>query len=386
MTEDFAETFHHRTDSERATQTLREPIARDFDNFSKLDWLIHDSHNRLGLRYAWDTIQEDRNKRRGNFESLDETDKEIAQAALKSALETNNSHLIPAMFFLGRETDLSLVDEVPEDQRTNMEIAVRFCRANELSLQASGLVSKDEDKPISQADYNRLLSICGDLIEELHELQKFDVVATHSTDAKSREGIEESGELWGAARPNLYLGEGVYAGVFGSYLEWNAVDESGKNKAIEDNNYRFTVPLSECTLLINNPLAPRPMVNIQYGSVDAKSINTISRQIETGVIPQAQVIGNPYYERDPGRQLNRQGAQLFRRLAKDLDLDISFIGDAKTKDKIRESRGSEGEGQKHLVIDTNEPPLVWVTLADISGLERMTVVEDVDEKFEDVAA
>ena len=108
------------------TQTIRETTQQDFDKFSKLDELITGTRNILHLRYSWDTIQEDRVKRKENFDQLSEKDQQVTQEALIASLESNNSHLIPALFFIGRETDLGIIDEVPEDQRTNMEIAVRF--------------------------------------------------------------------------------------------------------------------------------------------------------------------------------------------------------------------------------------------------------------------
>ena len=260
-----------------------------------------------------------------------------------------------------------------------------FCRANEFKNQAGSIVSKGKEQEISQNDYNRLLSVCSDLIEELHELQKFTIIATHSTDAKARTQIEEEGKMVSLYKKDHYLGEGIYAGVFGGFLDWDGVDESGKMRNTEKNTYRFAVPLSECNLLINNPLAPRAMINIQHGSIDLNSISTLSEQKLSDTIPQAQIEGNPSYERDIGKQLNPQGVYLFRRLVKDLNLDFGFIGDAKSKSLIRQRRDETVENQKHLLIDTEEPPLIWASLSDICGLERITVVEDFDEKFEEVA-
>lgn len=384
MIEQVHQPEHKEDEIVRRTQTIRETTPDDLENFEKYDESF--THKRADLRkYGWKSIEDARKAREENYLNFSDDEKEIISNAFNSALETNNSRLVPVLFDMGRETDLSLLDEIPEDQRTNLEAAIRFCRANELSAKANQIrrdIVKSGDWDNDQK-YSEMLTICRDLVDELEILKNFELIATHSTSDEKKREILKDGQLVGIYDQHHYMNkDAVYAGVFGAYVDWNGLDDTGKSKAIAENTFRFRIPMSECEISINNPQRPRPMIAIPYAiSSQPDSISTIEEQT-VDTIPTAKTLGPPVFEGD-SEDLQPKNLELFNKLVKDLNLDIPVIT---TADKQIKYGNGEILNEKNLVIETNEPPLIWITIATISGVQRITVLEDVDDNFKDIAA
>lgn len=225
-------------------------------------------------------------ERRKLFDSLSNQEKNSVYKAIFLYSNNNDPNMLNAMKLTGRETDANFFLNLEKDygiKIDNAKLATFLFRYT----YAIWKINK-----ISEIDNSYYAAELGDIDEHFEVLKDsakvlslFKVEATHSARSKWFRSIEINEVILNSFtndRKTHFEGDGVYAGIFGSYRGWtskldeyNEYDENDQDYSTE--MATFDIPLADCIPIIVDYKSPKAMVNILSEGLDYKqSKNSIA--------------------------------------------------------------------------------------------------------------
>jgi len=219
-------------------------------------------------------VEEHIQERKDQFDNLPENEQQtILKAILQYSLD-NSDNLLSAMRLTGRETDRNFANDLEKKfgvSTDKVRVATEIFRSTYTIWETNNIV-KAIDYQGSAPTTQQLFAIKQNLIylnESASFLEHYQVFATHVTSIENGESINNIDVLLKSdtgEKPH-FEGDGVYAGILGSYQDWN----SGEM-------FEFNVPFIDTLPMLVSYNYPKSMVNILCEGLDIKdSENQITR-------------------------------------------------------------------------------------------------------------
>ncbi len=305
----------------------------DTENFYKLFDTYNIYSDTEGLECRGVDVSENIAERAERFRHLPSSEREMIEKAILQYANDNEEEVLLAMRLTGREADRTFADELEQKYGLNTD-KVRIATELFSSTYAIWEVSDLLDTPAYEFDtenaqYAAITEKLKQIDESANFLEHFQLPATHVT-SKHAGDLIEAGQLLrksdSSDNPWHFLGDGVYAGIFGCYKDWNGY----LNKEM----FEFRVPLADTVPLITHFNRPRSQVNLLGEGLDIMDRDTM---IATAVgIQQWRHRGDDYRVIDD-LKLNL--------LASVLDAPVEIYTDS--------------DGIETIVADTDKEPIHW---------------------------
>ncbi len=215
-------------------------------------------------------VREHMNERAAAFQQLSPEDREVVEKAIVQYANDNDGSLLFALRLTGRETDSALANELHTKYQISPEkirIANEMFHATYAMWEINNLViaASQEGIPTTQ-QLDEIRQRLALLEESADFLEHFQIPATHVTNEYAGSQIAQSEILRksDSGDASHYEGDGVYAGVLGSFKDWSAGD-----------TFEFTVPYADTLPIIVSYNYPKAMVNILGEGLDIQKRETI---------------------------------------------------------------------------------------------------------------
>ncbi len=236
------------------------PFERiDEDTFDKL-------FNKYNLEANFDDIdvREHMNERAHEFKNLTQDEQTTIEKAIVQYANDNEGEVLFAMRLTGRETDLSLADELEDKYGVNADrirIATEMFRATYAMWEMNNITvsfgyGDSPTQELSREMKEHLIT----LEEAADYLEHFQVTATHGTTPYAAP-IIETGEILlksDTGEMTHFEGDGVYAGVLGS----------DKNYQGREDVFEFYAPFADTLPIIASYNYPKARICILGEGLD----------------------------------------------------------------------------------------------------------------------
>jgi hypothetical protein len=311
--------------------------------FEKVDIAAYNAvYHKIFQEESFDDIDidEDMQKRAETFFSLTDDEREVVERMIVQSALFNEERLLQSLKLTGRETDLGYAAELEQRYGVKLDsvkIAAHMFSMTYRMWELNHEVRRIGDDESLDDDVKRVKEKIEKIKYSAKDLAQYNVEATHVTRTESEGSIDYSQTLWKSesGKSSHYEGDGVYAGVLGSYREWRGGDKV----------YTMQIPLSGSlpTIVSNN--YPKAMANVLCESLFIQS-DTDLPAIPHGLIQWRQC----EYDYD---EINDWKIDLLSELLKT------------PVQKIKDEQGREC-----LIADTAEPPIVWGSLCRALRIRR----------------
>lgn len=278
-------------------------------------------------------IYEDCSDRKAGFEVLSKEEQEILEKFIIEASRNHDDNFLRAMQATGQEMDIAFVELLEKKYDTKLDelrISTQVFGATYGSWYVNYYIRNELDWESGMGEIKNWLSTIADITRQL---AKETVFATHCTPSEAKKGIVESGELYGSDG-DQFEGNGVYVGLMGSYRMWRGYEHM----------YSFHAKMADMFPIIVDFNYPKMMGNVLCQYLDIFSYN---RAIPQGVIWR--------HEKFDDLDITSQKTKLLS----------DVLGGVEVVKVV------DSQGTPTLIVDTDEPPIVWASLARALGLPKV---------------
>lgn len=281
----------------------------------------------------------------GKFES--EESKELAEKAVIQLSLTEGSSFLQAWQVLGGENDIALVRYLEHKyncELKNLEIAAKlFDFSYTLWKLSDKENSKEKDKEYVEAKIPKVLTLA-------RSLSQYSIEATHQVASEDKiNSIIDSNTLI-ASSPDKFEGSGVYVGLLGDYKNWTRLKDSKL--------FSFNISLGDTLPIITSRNDSEAMAVVLCSELEFQNDGKGDAEPK-GLI---QWYENHKYDNSDVEWQKRMMEQSLNSSVEVYDED-------------------GGYKQNIFVVDTNEPPIVWSSLAKILKIRRLIPKKNFEKYF-----
>jgi len=273
---EFTNLSNHETpkDNDESFISLENSQQLPFERVN--DKYFYELLNKYHLYKDFDDInvEEHIQERKDKFDSLSEAEQETIFKSIVQYSFDNSDNLLSAMRLTGRETDQNLANDLEKKfgmSADKVRVATEIFKSTYTIWETNNIVQAINNQG-SAPTTQQLFAIRQKLVnlnESASFLEHYQVFATHVTSIENGESINNIDVLLKSdtgEKPH-FEGDGVYAGILGSYQDWN----SGET-------FKFNVPFIDTLPMLVSYNYPKSMVNILCEGLDIKdSENQITR-------------------------------------------------------------------------------------------------------------
>ncbi|NTW14683.1 MAG: hypothetical protein HGA31_06710 [Candidatus Moranbacteria bacterium] len=352
----FASISERYRRQEHGTDTSSEDAPLPFRKIDSV--LFFDLRKILRDSVEFDNVKIDEEMKRRNdrYESLPEKVKSFVEKAIVQYSLRNGKQLLHALKMTGLETDTGYAKYLEEKYGTELpgmrmvqgiyDLTYGLWESNNLVKPSyayqDGRYRPDMDETAETRD--EISAIAEHIAATARELAPYSTRATHVTERSSAERIAEQGTIRKSGHDDMsrhFEGNGVYAGIIGSYRDWM------EDREIEPvREFAFDIDLGSTLPIIVDYKSPKAMCNVLCESLFIpEGGNGMAHP--TGLVEWFQ---NEFDEDEiTGWKIDI--------LEKELSCKTAIIRDE--------------AGLRAVIADTNEPPIVWASLCRALRIRRL---------------
>lgn len=210
-------------------------------------------------------------------------------------------------------------------------------------------------------EYNDFLRYLKEIKKNAHFLASHKVEVTHSTSPTNYQKIVKDGYLIKSSTllDKHFEGDGVYAGMLGSYRAWfekTSFNDESKEESESDTLLTFKIPLAQTIPIIVSYLTPKAMCNILTDKLHLKKYELDSADGFEVFCSDSQ-----WWKEEFDGELTEWKINI---LKDSLACDVVVVKDEFNKDMV--------------VLDTKEPPIVWGAISRTLRLRRVVPVHIIE--------
>ncbi len=314
-------------------------------------------------------LSADIEKRKLKFEDLDIEDKNFIEKATVEFFLKNSGDGLKGLSLMGQDFNREfprIMEEKYKCNLENMRLGIEMMHHSQVSMEVFAILSnlERENHIVDHVDREilREINLKIEKIKSISQkMAEYRVEATHATNKDSVESINADKLLLrsNSDEKDQYEGDGVYVGM-GDYKNWG------------EKLYKMKINLAGGLPVVNGFHNPSAMVNVLCEMFDIKPA-------ENQLAVPCGLIQWRYFEY---RDERFQEWFLKSKNSDQLSVKDSYIAyeDEKLTDwklKILEEKLGcpaeviyDNDGGKCVVMDTNEPPIVWASLARALEIRR----------------
>lgn len=288
------------------------------------------------VQFAEIDVVDDAHRRSIEFNALAEHQRaDIFQRIIDGSM-IGDTDVLPLLKKTGRETDLSLLDDLshlqPEADLQNVEIAILLFSMTYKIWETNNLIVAGKLEESREAIRSKLQSINASALQ----LSRFTITATHSTSEDIDWHIDDQQYLLksDSTHSRQHEGDGIYTGILGYYQSWN-------NGTL----FKFPLSLADAIPIIVSYNDPKAMANALGDILDFQRSPDIPAIVH-GLIQWRQCDFD-----------NDECSDTKLDLLEDvLESDVEILTD--------------DDGRDCLTSDTLMPPIVWAGLCQALRIRR----------------
>lgn len=339
-----------------------------FEPVDKGDYLTLQSQLDRNVPFDDIDIKQEMKLRNNSFNECAPEDRELIEHALVQFTLNYHPLTLHALKLTGRETDAAFADELEKKYDMpldHLRMAIQLFRltyglwhGNNL-IKKTDRISTEEIGDLHDRSEGKLFPQIRETLRvtlsAARELAQYAASASHNTMSEYAQKISATGEVKGSSPYGHFEGRGIYMGLFRTFRDWiSPLNQEWQENADETSQLNFNIRLADGLPIIINYNFPKALFNMLAHSA------LVTDEEKSRAIPKGTM---EWHQEDYGHiPLERWKAQIMT----DLLRSPAFIV-------------ADEEGKQCLIIDTNEPPIVWASLARALRIRRCIPLAQIEK-------
>lgn len=305
-----------------------------------------------------DSLYENKNlsseisRRRQKWEQLSPREQQVLEQGLVQYALQNDDEFLHIMQIIGREIDRSLVSDLEEKYHCNLDqirVGVELFNMTYNLWELRWDVSRIKDNP-SPNEYELIMRKLKEVQKSANFLSAYNLPATHGAPVENVREIEQD-EMLRKSRTDVrhhYEGDGVYVGILGGFTGWQDDERGGKI-------FDINIDLRDTLPIITTYRRPQPMAVVLSEVLDIQAA--------------------PYIDATPHGLVQWYDNHAL----KDVPVPqwkVNMLSELLQNTTILVT---DEQQRPCVIIDTEDPPIVWASLARGLQIRRVVPISETNK-------